>query len=449
MNLPVTEHSAVLQISTNPNPVLAWIGQRSAFLALIILLNGLTARVFTELGAPGVVKFLHFGLAIVFLMAVLPFIRVKSVQQILFGLLLLLWVIIFSALINGAGILNIFLEFLMLAEPIMLLLLMVAGPMSIPDIRRFQLVILITMFVHAVLCYYQYVIEGYMDEDLVKGLFFQQGAGHHVAGAIGLTTAVYYYFHFPFSSVIFRFFTVFVLSGVAVVTDSKQVVGVFILSLGMLLLLKLQSFKQFAQSVALLVGGVVVFFIVGLTLLPGLLFLGELDRVQEGLGIKFGVFPLVAAYYDSFLNWFFGVGPGHTVGRLAKILPEYIDMLQPFGATISPVTQAVWDLQESSWVSQVYSGEAGGSSMWSPFLSWAGIWGDLGLFGVGVYLSMWILIFRHFCLDDLSRFFVFNVLVFGAVYGWLEEPGYMLMVVALIGLNWQASKFPVKNDSVS
>jgi len=69
--------------------------------------------------------------------------------------------------------------------------------------------------------------------------------------------------------------------------------------------------------------------------------------------------------------------------------------------------------------------------------SWAGVWGDLGLLGLIVYLALWFTVLRNFCPDDMSRFFVLCIMVFGVVFSWMEEPGYMLFVVALVGLRWQ------------
>jgi hypothetical protein len=78
-----------------------------------------------------------------------------------------------------------------------------------------------------------------------------------------------------------------------------------------------------------------------------------------------------------------------------------------------------------------------GSSIFSLMFSWAGIWGDLGLLGLGAYLLIWSRVWRRVCLDDLSRFFVINVFVYGLVFAWLEEPCYMLLVVSFLGIRWQ------------
>jgi hypothetical protein len=61
----------------------------------------------------------------------------------------------------------------------------------------------------------------------------------------------------------------------------------------------------------------------------------------------------------------------------------------------------------------------------------------LGLLGVGAYLYLWWVTWQKICVDHFSKFLVLNMLMFGGIFSWLEEPGYMLFVVSIIGLQWQ------------
>ena len=78
--------------------------------------------------------------------------------------------------------------------------------------------------------------------------------------------------------------------------------------------------------------------------------------------------------------------------------------------------------------------------MFALTFSWAGIWGDLGLLGLGVYLYLWFLVWQQLCLDNISKLLLLNSLVLGAIFSWLEEPSYMLFIVSLIGLQWHESR---------
>ena len=75
--------------------------------------------------------------------------------------------------------------------------------------------------------------------------------------------------------------------------------------------------------------------------------------------------------------------------------------------------------------------------MFSPLFGWAGIWGDLGLLGLGAYFYLAFLVWKYICVIDLSKYLMLTVFVFGLIFSQLEEPGYTLFVASMIGLSWQ------------
>jgi hypothetical protein len=80
------------------------------------------------------------------------------------------------------------------------------------------------------------------------------------------------------------------------------------------------------------------------------------------------------------------------------------------------------------------------SSLFSPIFGWAGIWGDLGLLGVGAYLFLWYLTWQHFGLDDSLKVTLLTVLVMGFIFTQMEEPGFMLSIAFILGLAWQEQR---------
>jgi hypothetical protein len=151
----------------------------------------------------------------------------------------------------------------------------------------------------------------------------------------------------------------------------------------------------------------------------------------EATLLKTSSIRIVLSYIDSPLDWLFGLGPGHTVGRLGGwMLRRYGDLLLPFGATIHPASNDTWLAVDRSWLGYQ-------SSFFSPLFGWAGIWGDLGFLGLGTYLYLWFLVWRQLGQDDFTRFLVLTIFVHGFIFTQLEEPGYMLFVACLIGLRWQ------------
>jgi hypothetical protein len=78
--------------------------------------------------------------------------------------------------------------------------------------------------------------------------------------------------------------------------------------------------------------------------------------------------------------------------------------------------------------------------MFSPLFGWAGIWGDLGLLGLAVYLYLGFVVWRYLCTDNLSQFFLLSIAVFGLIFSQMEEPGYMLSITFMIGLQWHYNR---------
>ena len=106
-------------------------------LVLFALAVVLFSRILEAAGAPSVINFVHFALVPVTL-GLASFVIGPELRGILTGLCALLAVILLSALVNGAGAINVVLEFLLLAEPFMLLGAIVSVPWSSSSIRRFR-----------------------------------------------------------------------------------------------------------------------------------------------------------------------------------------------------------------------------------------------------------------------------------------------------------------------
>ena len=154
----------------------------------------------------------------------------------------------------------------------------------------------------------------------------------------------------------------------------------------------------------------------------------------EATLLKTAVFQIVPAYYKSFLNVLLGLGPGHTVGRMGGwMLREYSSLLSPLGSTRHPASPTVWLVVANSWLGTQ-------SSMFSPLFSWAGIWGDFGLIGLGIYLYLLFVVWRYLCIDDFCKLLLLSIFVTGFIFSQLEEPGYMLSSMMMIGLRWQAKQ---------
>lgn len=423
-------------------------------LTLLGIAAALFPRILTALKIPSPINFLHFAVVPFACGSVLLKSRSKDPHQIrisknlLFSLYLFLMVVFASALLNNAGIPNAILDYLLLAEPFILLLTIVSIPMTSESYQSFRNWILKAALINTIFAYIQkYVFR--MDqliglEDNVKGLFIGQGAGHVLGGSAAMTFAVYYFVTAKTKPLWFRIIVILACFNHILISDTKQVLLSFIVGYVLLYLINIEDIRK-----------TLLYLILGVLFLS--VFYWAIYNIEslksftvwirpeiygpdgEATRLKFATFRLVPQYFHSPLNWLLGLGPGHTVGRLGGwMLETYWDLLAPLGATRHPVSAEVWRTVGASWLGSQ-------SSLFSPLFGWAGIWGDLGLLGLGTYFYMASVVWRQVCMSALSKYLMLTVFAFGLVFSQLEEPGYTLLVASMVGLEWQNYKINMES----
>jgi hypothetical protein len=427
-------------------------------LTLFSLGTALFPRVLTALKIPSAINFLHF-VAIPFACgSVLLKSRGQDPKQraisknLLFSLFLFLIVVFASALLNEAGAINAVLDYLLLTEPFILILTIVSLPMTSESYQRFRNWILGAALINTLFAYVQkYVFH--MDkliglEDNIKGIFIGQGAGHVIGGSVAMTFAVYYFVSAKNKPLWFRIAIILACLNHLIISDTKQVLISFSLGYVILYLINLKDIRK--AFIYLILGS--MFFSIFYWAIYNFEALSaytvwirpELYGSDgEATQLKFATFRLIPQYFFSPINWWLGLGPGHTVGRLGGwMLETYWNLLAPLGATIHPASKAVWSAVSQSWLGDQ-------SSMFSPLFGWAGIWGDLGLLGLGTYFYMAFVVWRYVCVTDTTKYLMLTIFVFGLIFSQLEEPGYTLFVASMIGLGWQDIRISAQNKLLS
>ena len=404
------------------------------------------SRVLTLLKFPSIVNLLHLGLIPCFCIFAVIKTKTKSKSQIaiakalILGLVILLTVMIASALLNGAGIINIAIDFILLGEPFMLLLAFVSIPMSATKIAKVRNLLVYSGLINTLFAFIQrYILNLQVRDGLsdnIKGVFIAQGAGHVIGASVALTFAVFYFITAKTVSIWLRGAVVLATVWHMLLADAKQVLLSFLVGGLLLLLTKLKNAGEAIKYLGAMVA-IAIVMIWCIQNVPAFDAFNTWIRPEiygpegEATKLKFATFRIVPTYYHSFLNSWLGLGPGHTVGRLGGwMLREYEELLTPLGSTIHPAGDAVWQAAAASWLGNQ-------SSLFSPLFGWAGIWGDLGFLGLGAYLYLWFLVWLYVCVDDLSKFLILCIFAFGLVFSQMEEPGYMLFVASIIGLRWQ------------
>ncbi|MEO0537411.1 MAG: hypothetical protein AAF215_26580 [Cyanobacteria bacterium P01_A01_bin.123] len=420
-------------------------------LVLFAFASAFFPRLLDSFGAPSAINFLHF-LVIPFVFAVVlsKSKRVSKKQKIVIselssGLVLLLIVILASSLLNGAGEVNVILGFLLLAEPFILTACIVSLAVESKQFQVFRKGLVYFWLFHITLAMVQrYILRlhlrhtGLAPSDNIQGVFFLSGAGHVVGASVSLSVAAYYLLHAKASPIWIRFGVAALAMWQLLLADAKQVLLAFMVAGVLLVLLKAQDVGKVMQY---LIFAVVFGFAFHWCLqnLPAFSAFNVWMKPElygpdgDATMLKTSVFRVIPQHYESPLNWFLGLGPGHTVGRLGGwLLRKYESLFGAF-ATRHQASTDVWEQ-----VGAYYIGSR--SSMFSPLFGWAGIWGDLGFLGLGSYLYLASILWRRLCTDDLCRFLLLTVVVFGFIFSQMEEPGYMLSIAAIIGLRWQEDR---------
>jgi hypothetical protein len=412
----------------------------NSILLILAFSTAFFPRVLDALGVPAAVNFVHFAIIPLTCGFVLLQSRTKDPNQIaiaqlfFFAIAALLTIITASAFLNNAGAINVILDFLLLGEPFLLLLAIIGIPMSESSQTRFRNWLMGFAIVNLLFAFFQaFVLRLNIinNADFIEGVFIGQGSGHVVGGAVSMTFGAYYLTCVKHHPLWMRLSVMVAVLVHIVVSDTKQVLAIFLASLLIMVFLKGNNISKLIQYLAIGVVSITLTIAAAFTVFRALRIWANVDVQQQGLELKLSAFPIIISHFHSPLNWLLGLGPGHTVGRLGGwMIDKYSGLLGPFGVTYTSIGQQVWDVTAASWL--------GNKSSWfTPLFGWAGIWGDLGFLGLAAYLCLWWLVWKKLCHTDISKFFVLTILCFGFILSQIEEPGYMLFMASIIGLCWQ------------
>lgn len=424
----------------------------SVTLIIISFVTVFFPRIISAAGVPKVINFVHFlavPFALVVAIAKTPTKNKKQIAitwEIITACMVLLAVMLASALFNQAGIINVFLDFMILAEGFLMLLAIVCIPLTPAGFKKLRTCLLVSALINLVVALVQKPLidahlistAQYTPEDAIQGVFYLSGAGNYVSCAVSLAVGMYYFMNAKTASIWIRGLLLFAAFYQLLLSDSKQVLIAFVASWVLLLFFKYNAVDKALMYLITIVVLLSIFYwcIENVEIESLEAYKWWFSRTElygpngEAVHTKFAAVPMILSYYKSPINWLFGLGPGHTVGRLGGwFFRDYWSLLGPLGATTHPVTGEVWAEVLSNWLDQE-------SSAFMPLFSWLGIWGDLGFVGLGSYLYLAYVVWSRLCLDDFSRFLMLTMFVFGVIFTQMEEPGQTISVAMLIGLQW-------------
>ncbi len=401
---------------------------RPIYLASLTLVFVMFSRVFSAVGLPKSVDFIHFGIVLLALFFIA--IRLKKITVIAIPIIGLLVSFVLSGIWNEAGVVNVVLGFLLLAEPFLLILILSMLDWQEEDVIHFRFLICFVIFLHVLFSYFQSFALGAIDDD-VKGIFIGMNNGHHIGGALSMVAVVYFYTVAWLKSPVVKTLIYLLLFSQVVMSDAKQVVLVFLIAGFIYLFLFDRAMNLMSKLLIVSLGVLFTSFLV--LFVQGFSAWVDVDVILEGGGQKLSVFFVEVDYYESIVNWFLGLGPGHSISRLGWLIPEYYQILEPIGVTYHDASAAIMFANQGHWISNSITG----SSLFSLLYSFAGVWGDLGLMGLSFYMLSWWYVWKQYAVLGSGKLLLIAAFVFGWVFAYLEEPGFTMFLCAVLVLIYQ------------
>lgn len=411
-------------------------------------------RLLVSMGAPSIINFAHFGIVpSVFLITILTTKtrdkqKLSVIWQLLTGISVFLTCMVASALLNGAGVINILLQFLFQIEPFMFLVAMIALPLTGKKLQRFKywvlgfalfnLLLAIAQSILLPLGIYPKPVGGTL-QDNIGGVFGGGGgsAANYIACTVSFYFSIYFFNQFKHQNLWIRLLPLIGAIYQIQVSDSKQVFLAIVAGWGLLAMTKVEKPERLLAYVTLLAVFILGFSWALLNVESAILspYQNWINRPiwgWDGLVVqtKFAAFKIIPSHFESPLNWLLGLGPGHSVSRLGGwVMRDYAGLLGPLGATIHPASKEVFDVVFTSYLPQE-------STLYFPLFTWAGIWGDVGVVGLVAYLFLCYIVWQRVCIDDYGKFLLLSTAVFGCILTQMEEPGHMLTIACLLSLRW-------------
>lgn len=362
------------------------------------------------------------------------------------GIIGLFVVSIVSWLINGGEFLRPLLTYLILMEPFLLIYALLKTPLKLQTTSRMWKLILFIAFLQMPLGLWQAFSQGFGDP--VQGTFVGLGQGASAAGAIALIGALIIATrillkegHYPLAIGIIA---IVALLLVPILSDAKYVLAAFLV--GILLILVSKSLVRPARLIFIVL--IVIFTItIAASYYPPLKMIWDPGTAKIIISRKFIPVQLFLEHsWYSPWAWLIGFGPGNTFSYVALQAEGGIgnpdSPIGRIGLSLTEITREAMNLSfrpEVGFATPYLVFVERTSAVWQIWSSWLGVWGDLGFLGLGFYFWIWLLLWRSLAKFPSwqtisARAILLMALLMGAIYRWLEEPNFMIVVALAVGL---------------
>ena len=399
------------------------------FLCWIIII--FLIRPLTFLGFPNFLNHFHFLIELFAIYFVLVSKNLNKFKVELNLSFLFIVLVICTSFLNGISLFIGLLSFLSLFAPFVSYFLTSLYVDNFLKLLTYEKILNFIYLISASFAFFQYLILGLRSDD-VTGTFIGHGAGCHVLGTIS-----FFYFIYTLSrkniSKLIRIGLIFLSLTTVLITDTKQVflygfLSFLVISSYVILkkIINLRFNLNFRFLYLFFIFSPVIFILLNTqqTFIDGLI---NTPKLYIGFFSKLQVFEMINNYSgENFFNYLFGHGPASSASNLAKILPDIL----PNYINYESLSNYIFRVNEENYFTNTVTG----SSLFSLFFSFSGIYGDYGYFGLILYS---ILIFNLIYRFKNNLYLLSMVLTFfisGLFYYWPEEVYSSVFIFALMAM---------------
>ena len=398
----------------------------SSKICFFVILSIVSTRLLTYIGFPPLINFLNFPLALIVFFIHTE--KIKNVDNTLFYLIIsLVFLIIASGLINGMGIINILLQILLYTSFFLIFISLISTEWDEDNILFFQKGLASIFIVNIIFSYYQIFIKG-LRHDAVHGIALNLGTAAHLNGAICLISFLFFIFYSEKKKI--SYIVAFSSLPIIYFSDAKQIFLVVGLSWVTTLITNFKIQRSFLKEFLLLILGILIFY---LLITNNFIPVRDFANIMTGFEHKFDVLNMILEK-ATLGQFFYGMGPGQTISRLATESYIYYNILESWGFVHSKFTETLVTIDYMNY-------SISGSSFFSMKFSWAGIFGDTGIVGMIIYFLILIRINYKYSLDKIQKFIIISFVYYGLTFTWLEEPIFMILYLSFFGFIWQLSNY--------
>lgn len=342
-----------------------------------------------------------------------------------------------SNLINDISFSNLFLFLIVFCFPFFLLRYQIQIDKNKFYINKINSLLFTLMILNNITSLIQYFIFGYRVDD-IKGIFIEQGLGHHINGAINFFYSIYHYGLYRDNLKIKNILIILICLFITFISDTKTIIFatlVCIMIIPVLILLS-RIFITAAERKNILLPS--IFYLILMLVLAIFILkfvqitvIGHVnyDYLKDGFTVKYNFFKLIDN--SSLIDFLFGKGAAMVTSKLAimsNLSNRYDYFLDFLNFTKSDLTYYINKIE----VNNFYSNPSTGSSLFQLTFSHGSIFAEVGLVGLLVYTLLIYNLFKFNYLDYFSIVLSSSIYLLGFVFTWLEESIFISFIMIVL-----------------